>query len=84
MPSRGSAGSERTGGASRERRSSTRGDPHGRASRPPEKAAALFDERSEEFAAAPAVRAARSMRVAGAEKALWDAPPGRGASGTMK
>jgi len=75
---------ERAGGMSRERRSSTRGDPHGRASRPPEKAAALFDERSEEFAAAPAARAARPMRVAGAEKAPRDIPPVRDSCGTVR
>ena len=59
-------------------RSSTRGDPHGSASRTPDEAAALFDERSEEFAAAPAARAAESMRVACAQKPPWDAPPPRG------
>ena len=78
------AGSKRTGGASRERRPSTRGDPHDFASRPPDQARALFDERSEEFARAPAARAAESMRVARAQEPPWDAPPGRGSCGTME
>ena len=65
-------------------RSSTRGAPHGSASRPPDQARALFDERSEEFARAPAARAAGPMRVARAQKPPWDVPPGRDSCGTMK
>lgn len=67
---------------SRERRPSTRGVPHGSASRPPDQAGALF-ERSE-FAHAPAARAAEPMRVARAEEAPWDALPARDSCGTMK
>ena len=49
----------------------------GSASRPPGEAAALSDERSEEFAAAPMARAAEPMRVARAQSELRDAPPVR-------
>jgi len=72
--------SERAGGVSRERRPSTRGAPHGSASRPPDQARALF-ERSE-FARAPAARAAEPMRVARAEEPPRDTPPARASSGT--
>ncbi|MHB8797976.1 MAG: hypothetical protein ACYDBY_05875 [Thermoanaerobaculia bacterium] len=44
----------------------------------------MSDERSEEFAAAPAARAAGPMRVAGAQEAPWDAPPARVSSGRAK
>ena len=47
--------------------SSTAGDPLGSASRPTDEALALFDERSEEFAGAPAARAAGPLRVGRAE-----------------
>ena len=44
----------------------------------------VFDERSEEFALAPAARAAGPMRVARAEQAPWDTPPARDSCGTVK
>jgi len=47
--------------------SSTAGDPLGSASRSPDQARALFDERSEEFARAPAARAAGPLRVGRAQ-----------------
>ena len=46
--------------------------------------ARVFDERSEEFALAPAARAAEPMRVARAEEPPWDIPPARDSCGTMK
>ena len=77
-------GSERGGGVSRERRPSTRGAPHGSASRPPDQASARVRRAKQEFALAPAARAAGPMRVARAEEAPWDAPPSRDSCGTVR
>ncbi len=46
--------------------------------------ARVFDERSEEFALAPAARAVEPMRVARAQEPPWDIPPARDSCGTMK
>ena len=75
--------SEREGHPASER-PSTRGAPHGSASRSPDQALALFDDRREEFASAPAARAAGTMRVARAQGSPWDAPNGRELLGTAK
>ncbi len=52
------------------------GHPHGSASRSPDQARALFDERSEEFARAPAARSAESRTQKNARTPVWVGGPG--------